>query len=62
MVKTFSPSGKGLIRLQGADGGGGLLIYNKGGDEVVQAYADDYGHGYLGVFDRNGKGRTLTPR
>jgi hypothetical protein len=24
-------------------------------------YADEYGNGYLGVFDRKGKGRVIQP-
>ena len=30
--------------------------YNKTGDEVVQLYADEYGNGYIGAFDRKGNG------
>jgi hypothetical protein len=44
------------------DGGGGVYIFNKTGQKVVQAYADAYGMGYVGAFDRHGRGRTLTPR
>jgi hypothetical protein len=47
---------------KGSDGGGAVEIYNKTGETVVQIYADEYGMGYLGAFDRQGKGRTLTPR
>ena len=34
----------------------------KEGTDVIQAYVDDYGHGIIGAFDRNGEGRTLKPR
>jgi hypothetical protein len=43
-------------------GGGAIAVYNKTGDAVVQAVADEYGMGYVGAFDRQGEGRTLTPR
>jgi hypothetical protein len=43
-------------------GGGGMVVFNKTGEEVVQVFADEYGMGYVGAFDRQGKGRTLTPR
>lgn len=43
-------------------GGGAVVVKNKTGEEVVQAKADEYGMGYIGAFDRQGKGRTLTPR
>ena len=44
------------------DDGGALVISNKEGDPIIQASADDFGHGYIGVFDRNGNGRMLKPR
>lgn len=43
-------------------GGGAVVVFNKTGDAVVNAVADEYGIGYVGAFDRQGKGRTLTPR
>jgi hypothetical protein len=55
---------QGGIRVQiaGRESGGTILISNKTGEEVVQLYADEYGMGYVGAFDRQGKGRTLQPR
>ena len=44
------------------ENGGWMSILNKSGDEVVQAYADDGTEGYVGVWNREGKGRTLRPR
>ena len=35
--------------------------FNKTGEGVVQLYADDYGNGVVGAFNRKGKGRTLEP-
>ena len=54
--------GKQLVAVEVTDHGCELTFFNKGGDELVRVYADDYGHGYLGVGDRKGEGRTLTPR
>lgn len=42
--------------------GGVISIYKNTGDSVIQAYADEIGMGYVGVFDRQGKRRSLTPR
>jgi hypothetical protein len=42
--------------------GGAIVVTNKTGDEIVQLYADDYGNGVVGAFNRKGKGRTLQPR
>ena len=52
----------GRIWLKMADSGGMINVTNKTGDEVVQIYADEYGVGYIGAFNRQGRGRTLTPR
>ena len=54
--------GKQLVAVEVTEHGGELTFFNTGGDDLVRVYADDYGHGYIGVWDRNGKGRTLTPR
>lgn len=50
------------IALVVADDGGYLQVYNKTGEGVVEAYADEYGNGLVGAWDRKGKGRTLKPR
>ena len=34
---------------------------NKTGEGVVQLYADDYGNGVVGAYNRKGKGKTLRP-
>ena len=41
--------------------GGRLNIVNKTDETVVQLKADEYGNGYVGAFNRKGKGRTLQP-
>jgi hypothetical protein len=50
------------LHLGAAEDGGYLRISNRTGETVVSANADEYGMGYVGAFDREGKGRTLTPR
>jgi hypothetical protein len=35
--------------------------YNKTGDGAVQPYADEYGNGVVGAYNRKGEGRTLKP-
>jgi hypothetical protein len=41
----------------------GFMIngYNKTGDGAVQLYADEYGNGVVGAYNRKGEGRTLKP-
>ena len=41
--------------------GGRLNIVNKTDETVVQLKADEYGKGYVGAFNRKGKGKTLQP-
>mgnify|MGYP001091928869 FL=1 len=41
--------------------GGRLNIVNKTDETVVQLKADEYGNGYVGAFNRKGRGRTLQP-
>ncbi|HIG55471.1 MAG TPA: hypothetical protein EYG11_11300 [Candidatus Latescibacteria bacterium] len=35
--------------------------FNGRGDEIVQLYADEYGNGVVGAWNRKGMGRTLQP-
>lgn len=37
-------------------------LSNKTGESVVQILVDEYGMGYVGAFDREGKGKVLEPR
>ena len=56
--------GKVRVQLTGSnseDTGGTLVIKNKTDEEVVQLYADEYGNGVVGAWNRKGKGRTLEP-
>jgi hypothetical protein len=54
----------GALRTTIGSGENGFLMegFNKTGEAVVQLHADDYGLGYIGIWDRKGNGRTLTPR
>ena len=49
-VTTYQPNGKTLVEL-GANPNGG----------IVDVYADEYGNGVVGAWNRKGKGRTLQP-
>ena len=66
-VTTYQPNGKNLVSLAttfyGGDfnTGGMINVYNKTGEDVVQMYANEYGKGLVGAFNRKGKGRTLNP-
>ena len=61
LLQTYE--GKKLVSLGVSDRGNGgfLVVGNKTGEEVVQLYADDYGNGVVGAWNRKGKGRTLKP-
>ena len=61
MVETYAPNGKGLVALSASDSGGMISVYNRTGEEIVEMRADEYGNGYIGSWDRKGKGRTLQP-
>ena len=40
---------------------GMIEVTNKTGEGIAQMYADDYGNGVVGAWNRKGKGRTLKP-
>jgi hypothetical protein len=54
-------SSQGIVAVGRSDNGGEISLWNKTGEEVVQLYADEYGNGVVGAFNRKGKGRTLKP-
>jgi hypothetical protein len=59
------PEGRMRIEIKAGEEqepGAWIQIYNNTGEVVVQAGVDDYGMGYVGAFNRQGKGPTLTPR
>ena len=60
-VTTYQPNGKTLVEL-GVNPNGGLIdIINKTGESIANMYADEYGNGVVGAWNRKGKGRTLKP-
>ena len=60
-VTTFQPNGKELVGLTADDSGGMINVYNNTGEGIAQMYADEYGNGLVGAYNRKGEGRTLTP-
>jgi len=62
LLTVKNKAGKKFIAAAAGPDGGLISIYNKTGESVVAIKADEYGMGYVGAFDRQGKGRTLTPR
>jgi len=60
-VTTYAPNGKELVTLGASDNGGLVYVWNKTGEGIAEMRADDYGNGYIGSWDRKGKGRTLQP-
>lgn len=43
------------------DNGGVVEVHNKTGENIAQIYADEYGNGVVGAYNRKGIGRTLQP-
>ena len=50
-----------VVALEADENGGEIVVVDKTGEEVVQLYADEYGNGVVGAYNRKGKGRTLQP-
>ena len=51
--------GKILVDLTASPNGGLVEVFNTAGEDVVQMYADEYGNGVVGAYNRKGIGRTL---
>ena len=58
-VTIYQPNGKYLVRLNSNENGGLVYVFNKTGEGIAQIYADDYGNGVVGAFNRKGKGDML---
>ena len=57
-------NGEDSIQIYGgiASGTGGIVrLYNKTREMAVHLYADEYGNGVVGAYNRKGQGRTLRP-
>ena len=59
-LKVMSKLGTDLIYAGANTSGNGFFFegYNKTGEGVVQLYADEYGNGLVGAYNRKGKGKT----
>ena len=51
----------GLFGADDEDNGGLVVVLNKTDEEAVRLFADEYGNGVVGAYNRKGKGRTLKP-
>ena len=63
-VTTYETNGSELfgtilVDLTASPNGGLVEVFNTAGEDVVQMYADDYGNGVVGAYNRKGIGRTL---
>jgi hypothetical protein len=63
LLGVFNAEGKEMFYAGSSNrGNGGLVgLRNKYGEHGITLKADDYGNGEVGVWDRKGEGRTLTP-
>jgi hypothetical protein len=60
-VTTYQPNGKLLVELGASDNGGVVDVLNKTGESIANMYADEYGNGVVGAWNRKGKGKKLQP-
>jgi hypothetical protein len=61
VVTTNQPNGKPVGTPTSTDNGGAIRVLNKVGEDIAQMYADEYGNGVVGAYNRKGRGRTLQP-
>jgi hypothetical protein len=61
-ISAFNNAGKEMVSLGGSDNGGLIGVTNKTGEQVVTLGVDVHGNGEVGAWNREGKGRTLTPQ
>ena len=59
LLPVFSKTSQAIIAAGADTDGAGFLLggFNKTGENVVQLYAEDYGNGVVGAYNRKGKGR-----
>jgi len=60
-ISEFLDATRPVVELSSRDGDGHLVVHNRTAEPVCTMEVDEYGNGKLGVWDRKGKGRTLTP-
>jgi hypothetical protein len=60
-ITTHQPNGKRLVAIGTTDSGGSIYVSNKTGETIAKMGADEYGNGWVGAYNRKGKGRTLKP-
>jgi len=61
LLKIENKKGEDHIQLAAGENGGEVIILNKTRGEVIQLYADEYGNGVVGAYNRKGVGRELKP-
>jgi hypothetical protein len=62
MIYANDLEGTPKVKLVSGEYGGAIGVTNKTGEQVVTLGADVYGNGTVGAWNREGKGRTLTPQ
>ncbi len=60
-LTTYNGAGQKLVSLSATDQGGAVSVWNSTGQAVSTIRADEQGQGEVGAWNRQGKGRTLTP-
>ncbi len=60
-LATYNGAGQKLVTITAADNGGAISVWNTTGEAICTARVDENGNGEVGAWNRDGKGRTLTP-
>ena len=60
-MAVHGKDGNPVVMVQAIATGGLLALFNKTDELVVRAYADEYGNGVVGAYDRKGTGNELKP-
>ena len=60
VVTTNQPNGKPVVTPTSTDNGSAIRVLNKVGEDIAQMYADEYGNGVVGAYNRKGRGTILS--
>ena len=61
VINVFNKEEKRTVHIANNKNGGSLTILNSTGDPVVQILADEKGYGFVGAYNRRGRGNELKP-
>jgi hypothetical protein len=56
VVTTNQPNDKPVVTPTSTDNGSAIRVLNKVREDIAQMYADEYGNGVVGAYNRKGRG------